>query len=96
MTIDIAAEYEKLEDERLEFEGVEPKLSSRSDIHAFILLNQLLPETGRMISAAEHDQIWLDVDIDELAEVATVDHIRQLEACGVHYNSDYDSLYMFV
>jgi hypothetical protein len=96
MTIDIAAEYEKLEDERLKFEDVDPKLSSRPDIHAFILLNQLLPGNRDMVSASEHDQIWLDVDLEALAEVATVDHIRQLEACGVHYDSDYDSLYMFV
>jgi hypothetical protein len=96
MTIDIAAEYEKLEDERLKFEDVDPKLSSRPDIHAFILLNQLLPGNRDMVSAAGHDQIWLDVDLEALAEVATVDHIRQLEACGVHYDSDYDSLYMFV
>lgn len=96
MSIDIAAEYEKLEDERLEFDDIENKLSSRPDIHAFILLNDLLPDTRDMVCAAEHDQIWLDVDLEKLAEVAAVEHIRQLEACGVHYDSSYDSLYMFV
>lgn len=96
MTIDIAAEYKNLEDERLKFEDVDPKLSSRPDIHVFILLNQLLPGDRDMISAAAHDQIWLEVDLEELAEVATVEHIRQLEACGVHYDDDLESLYMFV
>lgn len=96
MSIDIAEEYEKLEDVRLEFEDIENKLSTRPDIHAFILLNQLLPGNRDMVSAAEHDQIWLDVDLEALAQVATVDHIRQLEACGVHYDGGYDSLYMFV
>jgi hypothetical protein len=95
MAIDIAAEYKKLEGESLTFEDVEPKLSTRRDIHAFILLNQLLPEPGRIISAAEHDHIWLDVDLEKLAEIATVDHIRQLEACGVYYDDDLESLYMF-
>lgn len=96
MAIDIATEYEKLEDDRLTFEEIETKLSSRPDIHAFILLNQLVPGDRDMVSAAEHDQIWLDVDLEKLAEVATVEHIRQLEAFGVHYDSDYDGLYMFV
>ena len=96
MSIDIQAEYEKLEDERLKFEDIEPKLSSRPDIHAFILLNQLLPGDRDMVSAAKHDQIWLDVDLEKLAEVATADHIRQLWACGVYFDSHYDALYMFV
>lgn len=96
MSINIQNEYAKLEDESLEFAGIETKLSSRPDIHAFILLNQLLPGDRDMVSAAEHDQIWLDVDLDALAEVATADHIRQLETCGVHYDSSYDALYMFV
>ena len=96
MSIDIAAEYEKLEDMRLEFDDVENKLSSRPDIHAFILLNQLLPGNRDIVSAAEHDQIWLDVDLEKLGDVATEDHIRQLEACGVHYDRDLESLYMFV
>jgi hypothetical protein len=96
MSIDIKSEYETLEDVRLEFDAVEPKLSSRPDLHAFILLNQLMPGNRDMISAAEHDQIWLDVDLERLAEVATANHIRQLEACGVHFDSEYDALYMFV
>lgn len=96
MTIDIQAEYEKLEDVRLKFDDVEPKLSTRPDIHAFMLLDQLVPGDQDMVSAAEHDQIWLDVDLEKLAEVATADHIRQLEACGVHFDSEYDALYMFV
>jgi hypothetical protein len=94
--IEIGEEYAKYEEETPKFEDIEPKLSSRPDLHAFILLNQLLPGTSDMVSAAEHDQIWLDVDLDELSKVATPDHIKQLAACHVWYDGEYDALYMFV
>lgn len=94
--IDIGFEYAKYEDETPKFEDIEHKLSSRPDLHAFILLNQLLPGTRDMVSAAEHDQIWLDVDLDELSQVATPDHIKQIAACGVYFDGGYDALYLFV
>lgn len=81
-------------DEYLKFERVENKRSSRPDIHAFILLNELVPGTRDMIAAAEHDEIYLDVDPETLAEVATEEQIIELIRCGVRYSDD--SLRMFV
>lgn len=83
-------------DEHGKFERVENKLSSRPDLHAFILLNQIVPGTSRMISAAEHDEYFLDVEIDAL-EIAGITEAQVLELirCSVRYDEDNDCLALF-
>lgn len=49
-----------------------------------------------LISYAEHDQIWLAVDVNKLAEVATEDDINYLVDCGIWLDEDHGSLSMFV
>lgn len=71
------------EGEFLKFERVETKLSKRPDLHAFLLLDRLVPGKMDMVCSAEHDEIWLDVDADKLAEVATSADIIELIRCGV-------------
>lgn len=67
------------------------------DIDGFIRLKQMgWPALNDILSAAEHDQVWLSIDIDWLLGVITVDDINYLNDCGIHYDADYDSLYMFV
>ena len=83
--------------EFLKFERVHNQLSNRPDIHAFLLLDKLVPRPNRdMVSSAEHDEIWLDVDPEELAEAATEEQIIELIRCGVRFDSQTDSLAMFV
>ena len=94
MSIDLEATFEKFEDEYIQFERIENKLHARPDIHAFILLDKLVPGHRDMVCAAEHDEIYLDVDTEALALVATEDDILQLVRCGVRL--DDDSLAMFV
>lgn len=94
MAIDIKAEFEKYDDDFLKFEEFENKRSTCEEAHAFLLLNELLPES-RMICAAEHDQIWLATDCEKLAEVATSKHIEELARCGVFYDEDGCCLSMF-
>jgi hypothetical protein len=63
----------------------------RTDLHVFLLLDSLVPpEPHReglpisdFICAAEHDQIWLDVDIEKLAAVITPELVVELDAAGV-------------
>lgn len=73
----------------------------RSDLHAFLLLESILPKTPEaggyvmdFVAAAEHDQIWLDVDVEALAEVITEEQIQELDSCGVMFESE--GLSMFV
>ena len=88
--------FDEFEDEFLKFERITEKLAGRSDVHAFILLDKLVPGTPDMVAAAEHDEIYLGVDPKELLKVATKDQLRDLHRCGVRYDDSNDSLCMFV
>lgn len=87
--------FEKFNDDYIDFDKVENPLHSRPDLCAFLLLDKLVPGTGDMISAAEHDEIFLDTDVDELALIATEDDILTLVRCGVRYSEEFNCLCMF-
>lgn len=84
-----------LEDDFLKFEEVENPRSKRPDLHAFLLLDELVPGDSDMVAAAEHDQIYLDADAEKLAAVVSLDQIRELRRCGVMFDSETDGLSMF-
>lgn len=83
-------------DEFLKFERIEAPLSTRKDIHAFILLNMLVPDTCHILGNASHDEVWLDVDVEKLISVVTKEQVIDLIRCGVRYDSENESLAMFV
>jgi hypothetical protein len=83
------------EDEYLKFERVEKKLCGIPDLHAFMLLEQLAPGEKDLIGCAEHDIIYLDVDLDKLCENITEEQIVELRRCGIMYDDDNDCLSMF-
>lgn len=94
--MNIKETFQKHEDaEFLKFERVVFKISNRPDLHAFVLLDRLVPGTHNIVSAAEHDEIYLGVDPDELAEIANEKHVIDLLRCGVRYDSETDGLAMF-
>lgn len=75
------------------------KVASRRDLCAFILLDALVPgkRLGDMVSAAEHDEIYLAVDPEELAASAvTEEDIKALVGLGVSYDSGLESFRMGV
>lgn len=74
-------------DEYCEFHKVENKRSQRADLHAFLLLDELFPGAGDMVCHAEHDEIWLDVE-DEQVETLTDAQMIELARCGVRYSGD--------
>lgn len=86
-------------EEFLKFDRVENKRSQRPDLHAFLLIDELAPATRNgqdMVSAAEHDEIYLSVSPERLAAVATREQVIELSRCGVRYDEGIDSLCMFV
>jgi alkylhydroperoxidase family enzyme len=92
---DIQALFEKHDNEYLEFDRVENKLSRRPDLHAFLMLDALVPGTDDMVSAAEHDTFWLDVDIEDLAKSGITEaQVVDLVRCGVMYDDEFDCLRM--
>lgn len=82
------------DDEYIKFERVENKRSNRPDLHAFLLLDELVPGSGDIVCAAEHDEIFLAISVEELAAVATEAQVIELIRCGVRFS--YDGLCMFV
>lgn len=95
-TPDIQATFEKFDAEFLRFDRIENKLSARPDLHAFLLLDRLFPGTTDMVSAAEHDEIFLEVSPEALVGKATEGQILDLVRCGLRYSDEYESLCMFV
>lgn len=95
-TQEIYAIYEEISDEEfLKFDRVNPKRSRRSDLHAFLLLDELMPSDRDMVSDAAHDEIWLEVDLGRLAEIITRDQLIELVRCGVRFDSETESFAMF-
>lgn len=94
------------EEEFSMFERVENKRSKRSDLHAFLLLDKLCatspnyhgPDgtTFDMISAAEHDQIWVCVGREELAAKVSEAQIIELIRCGLRLDDSGDGFTLFV
>jgi hypothetical protein len=94
--MDLKKFFEDHENEFLEFKRVENKLSNRPDLHAFLLLEKLVPGKDDIVGSAAHDEIYLSTDVEKLLKVASEQDLIDLRRCGVLYNNDYDSLYMFV
>ena len=87
--------FAPFEGDFLEFHKIKTKRANRPDLHAFLLLDELCPGTSDIISAAAHDEIFLDVDVDELRKKATEEQLRELHRCGVRHDADHESLVMF-
>lgn len=86
--------FEKNIDEHCKFENLKNPRSQRPDLHAFLLLDELQPSNRDIIVCAEHDEIYLDIDLETL--VITEDQVIELLQCGVTYDGYNDSLHMFV
>lgn len=79
-----------------EFEKIDHPIKmefKRPDLCAFVKLNELVGGQYDIVCSAEHDQIWLDVELEELAKAITENDIVFLVACGVFVEDD--SLSMF-
>lgn len=95
MTAPLHERMEAIHDEYLKFERVVNPPSKRCDLCAFMLLDSLLPDTKDIIAAAEHDEIFLGVDADELNQVVSDEQLLTLVRCGMRHDSGYDCLAMF-
>lgn len=93
-TEELLALFEK-DGEYIEFERIDNPPCRRRDICAFLRLQELTPGDGPIVSAAEHDEIFLAVNLDELAAVATEADIIYLQRCGVRVDEWENGLAMF-
>lgn len=84
--------------EFLKFERVQAhnSLTTRPDLYALVLIDKRVPGNSDIIGDSAHDEIFLSVNPDDLASVATREDIIDLIRCGVRYDSQWDSFAMFV
>ena len=80
--------FEQYRDEYLKFDRVQNPRSKRPDLHAFLVLDELVPSDRDMIACAWHDNIGLSVELGDLAPVVTEEQIVDLIRCGVRINED--------
>ena len=95
--------FEQITDDGPKFTDLKNPRVNRRDLNAFLLLNELVPSEVHglgyghdMVSCAEHDEIWLHVELEQLAPVITKEQVAELVACGVYLDRDTESLHMFV
>jgi hypothetical protein len=94
--INIAEVFEKFDDEFNKFERIVDPPSNRPDLCAFLLLDRIMPGKKDIVSAAEHDEIWLEIDVETFAETATEEDVLTLIRCGVMHDKEFDCFSMFV
>lgn len=88
--------FDKHGEDPMDFDALPNKRSEREDMHAFMLLDSLLPDKRNILSHASHDEVHLVVMVEDLVQsVITEQDIIELVACGIHI-SKYDGLCKFV
>jgi hypothetical protein len=88
--------FEQVDDEYLEFERIPNPMHRRPDLCAMLMLAAIVPrDSGDILAASEHDEVFFDVDTDALNDSATDDQIRDLARCGVMCG-DSEDLSLFV
>lgn len=86
---------DEMDDEYLAFDRIANKRSSKCDLHAFLLLDELCPTKRRIIRAAEHDEIYINVSLDDVQSI-TREQVIELLRCGVRFDPSYDCFRMNV
>ena len=80
------------------FEKVKNRRSNRMDVHGMLLLDTLVPSKQKaapdLISCSEHDEVWFETDLEDLAKVITEDQVIEMLRCGIYYDTSTESLHM--
>jgi len=87
--------FEQFDTEFLAWQLVANPRAQRRDLHAFLLLDELVPGTLPIICAAEHDEYYLEIDCEALNKAATDEQLLELRRCGIRYDSECDCLAVF-
>ena len=87
--------FRKFDKDYVEFKKIKNPPSKRPDLCAFLLLDKLVPGGSDIVTQSGHDEFFLEIDVETLAERATEDDVLYLVRCGVRYSSEFDCLSMF-
>lgn len=91
------SELEEILNSEKEYEFSNPNrrdFSTRRDLAVMNFLHGINPESDDIICAAEHDQIWLDFDIDLVASKITEEEAYFLRDSGVFISEDAFSMFV--
>jgi hypothetical protein len=84
--------FESHRGEYLSFKDIEVKRARRADLHAFIMLDELVEpshEDDDIVSCSGHDIIYLGLTAKQLAAAnPTMEQVIDLIRCGVLMNVD--------
>lgn len=97
-TQDLEELFKKHDEEFLEFDRVENKLSKRRDVHLFVFLDNLMKESESkcdLISDCEHSKLYFILDIEEFCHFATEQDIIEAVRCGLMYSVEFNCLYKY-
>ena len=84
-------------DEYLNFKHVVKPRSKSRNLHGIMLLDSLIPfGEGNFLSGAEHDEVYLDVDVEALSEKLSEDLIVELIRSGITLDTSFNCLRMNV
>lgn len=96
MTLEeMSAVFQSNSDEYLKISRIAQPRHDRPDMCALMMLHDLCPSRLNMICSATHDEIFLEVEAEKLADVATEQVIIDLIRCGVRFDASKNSLCMF-
>lgn len=70
--------------------------SNRPDVLLFVMLDKLIPSDSDIVTAAGHDEIYINIEASQLAEKATAADVIDMIRCGLCWDSEADSFVMFV
>jgi len=89
--------FERHNEEFLKFEDIPNKRSKYRDVHAFLLIEKILPDDDepKIVSSSGSSEIWLSVDVHELSKLVSEEDVLELVRCGIRYDSNKHSLSMF-
>lgn len=85
---DLVEFAETQSDEHAQFKRVTAPRSGRQDLHAFILLDALVPGDRKILAGASHDEVYLDTDTEQLAAVITPEQVVELIRCSIRFGSE--------
>ena len=99
MTIDEAIKIQRRNDggEFLNFDRIAKPFSTRADLHAFLLLDDMSTNscnTQDIIAWAGHDEIYLCFEWEDVEDAMTEERVIDLHRCGV--SIDHEGFHMFV
>lgn len=75
--------FNKHSGEYIKFERIVSPRHRRPDLCAFLMIDDLIPGSQDLIGCAEHDEFYLSVTTEDLAEAITEDIIKDLIRCGL-------------